>query len=401
MEIPMEYFSGYEYLLIAVANAFGHDKKLWKERIQWTEENCSKLSFEDADEPAMAYSALKTLKAYKEGNTSTNFSIALDATASGAQIYSAVSHCLPTAEMCNVVDTGMRGDLYTLIYKALQERINDPEVKIIRDDVKKVIMRGYYGSEKTKRDIFGEDTPLALAFDSVMGEKSPNAWKLRQMFIDIWPKDILEFEWEMPDGFQVHQPITEVVDENLHFNNAHYIVKVEKKYNLGYGRAFGPNFAHSVDGFFVRELIRQSHTPQERIQWLKERFLYDKIGSHPHEKLERLIALGRKTGFMSSKVLKYAAPETMGHMSKEEWYSVFDRIPSATFDIIPVHDSFRVHCNNGNRLRIMYNRLLADLSRSTLLLHVLESVLRKKVNLRVPPIEGFYDRILASNYALS
>ena len=39
----MKMYSGFEYLLIDLANAYGHDKLLFDERIQWARDNMDQL----------------------------------------------------------------------------------------------------------------------------------------------------------------------------------------------------------------------------------------------------------------------------------------------------------------------------------------------------------------------
>ena len=39
----MQAITPYEYLLIDIANQFGHDKCTWDERIDWTRDNMSHL----------------------------------------------------------------------------------------------------------------------------------------------------------------------------------------------------------------------------------------------------------------------------------------------------------------------------------------------------------------------
>lgn len=80
----MHHFTGSQYLAIAIANAFGLDKKTWNQRLAWVAENRDNLKTlqRQAKEPAMFFAAVQALEDAEAGKPS-GFPISLDATSSG------------------------------------------------------------------------------------------------------------------------------------------------------------------------------------------------------------------------------------------------------------------------------------------------------------------------------
>lgn len=135
----MQTFTGKEYLKIDIANNFGLDKKTWDERIAWFDENEHQLEslLPKAEEPALFYAGYLAWEKAKEGKPS-GYPISLDATCSGIQILSVLAGDRKAAELCNVVDKGIREDAYTAVYQDMVSQIDD-SAKISRELTKQAI----------------------------------------------------------------------------------------------------------------------------------------------------------------------------------------------------------------------------------------------------------------------
>jgi len=112
----LEYFTGFEYCKIDIANQAGKDKLTWHERIQWVDDNedCLDTLVDDADNRFLYIKALNTYERAKEG-IATGAIMGLDATASGIAIMACLMGCETTARNTNLVYTGRREDLYQKI----------------------------------------------------------------------------------------------------------------------------------------------------------------------------------------------------------------------------------------------------------------------------------------------
>ena len=110
---------GRYWLKIALANAYGHDKLKYDDRVAWVDDNLDEIlkSAEDplgstsfwteADEPLMFLSGCKALYDASQGKK-VHFPVPLDATCSGIQIYSGLLMDEEGARAVNVInnDTG-------------------------------------------------------------------------------------------------------------------------------------------------------------------------------------------------------------------------------------------------------------------------------------------------------
>ena len=136
----LEQFSSKEYLKIDIANSFGKDKLLWKERIAWFDKNQDKLEelINQADAPAMYFAGINAWFSHLAGEK-VFYPINLDATSSGFQMFSCLTRDLKAAQLCNVVDVGERMDGYTFIYHRMIERCGLQE-NIKRENIKKACM---------------------------------------------------------------------------------------------------------------------------------------------------------------------------------------------------------------------------------------------------------------------
>lgn len=110
----LQLFSGWQYLLIDVANAFGLDKEIFEKRIEWAEENLAQLeSLTDKAETKPLYvKATMAIRKAQKG-IPTGHLVGFDAVCSGVQIMSAITGCEAGARATGLIDTGERPDAYS------------------------------------------------------------------------------------------------------------------------------------------------------------------------------------------------------------------------------------------------------------------------------------------------
>ena len=114
----------------------------------------------------------------------------------------------------------------------------------------------------------------------------------------------------------------------------------------------------------------------------------------------RLADLHRESGFLSARVLKYVDPANMGHIEPGVLLSLVQSLPAKPFQVLSVHDCFRVLPNYGNDLRRQYNQLLAEVSRSDLLSFLVSQIVKRRITVtKLDP--DMFDDILETNYSLS
>ena len=136
----MQKFSGYEYLLIDVANNFGLDKLLFKERIQWATENLSQL--ETLVPPTKTKPLyLKAVQAIRKAQTGLPIGhvVGWDSVCSGIQVMSALTGCVAGATATGLVDPNRRADAYSEVTDAMATLLGS-SVSVSRQDAKLATM---------------------------------------------------------------------------------------------------------------------------------------------------------------------------------------------------------------------------------------------------------------------
>ena len=199
-------FSGIEYLCIDIANCYGLDKELFQDRIQWVKDNFHNLE-ELADDPDIEdkYLYIKSVQALRDviAGKPTGHLISLDSTCSGLQILSALT-CDPAgARITNLTGENKRFDAYTEItneQNTVIEHYGFSGNTVSRKDSKQAVMTSLYGSEKTPKDIFGEEGPLLEAFYEACYQQAPGAFNLLSVMKQAWQPGALSHYWKLPDG---------------------------------------------------------------------------------------------------------------------------------------------------------------------------------------------------------
>ena len=410
----MQMFSGADYLRIDIANAFGFDKYTWKERLDWFEVMEDKLlknpqtMVMTAKEPAQAWAGIQAYKNFLAQEDS-GYQCGLDATASGIQLLAVLSGCYKTALTCNLVDTGKREDAYTRAYEEMCSRM-ETSGTVLRDEVKRALMTGFYGSKAVPREVFGEDTKELSMFYEVAGDLMPGAMQLNEDLQNLWNPETLAHSWVMPDGFDVH---IKVLGEEVHqvsFLGVLHDVKVKKVMPQESSRSLSANVVHSVDGYVVREMGRRCNydvIKNERVWDLLYMSDYNEFGKSTAREqdlaLLRILELWEQSGVRSAVIFEYLDELNMGHLNPgmvRDLKDLLGSLPAAPFPIVSIHDAFKFPPNYGNQLRKQYNNILAELAESNLLSHLATQISGRTIKVQKLSHDlGQYIR--TADYALS
>lgn len=139
----MQCFTGWEYLLIDVANNFGLDKLLFEDRIAWTEGNLNDLEnlAEFAETKPLYLKAVQAIRKAQQG-IPTGHLVGFDACCSGIQVMSAITGCESGATATGLVDPNVRADAYSRTTEVMNEvlRTQGITVDVSRKDAKQALM---------------------------------------------------------------------------------------------------------------------------------------------------------------------------------------------------------------------------------------------------------------------
>lgn len=276
----MEKFTAFEYVMIHAANAFGLDKKLFGERIEWCKrngKNLRKLVDEAGDKPQFMRAVLE-IERIKNGQKFTNMRMGLDACSSGLQILGALTCCHKTAGNVGMIDPNKRCDIYTATVDTMNQYL--PEEKHIglnpeglsRSDIKKPVMTSVYYSKAAPKNVFGEGTIELMAFEQAMRDNAQGAINGMEDIIGS-VGERTRYDWSLPDGFQVHTKTMVQVQHNIEVQellNASgkpstftHVMKHEQVPD--YYVAVVANTVQSVDGFLVREVNRRVQHDKKKL----------------------------------------------------------------------------------------------------------------------------------------
>ena len=172
-DLNMTLFTDREYIQIALANTYGKDKLNWDERLIFVESRTREELWElvdTADEPYQYRKALHALEDLDAGKP-TGYTMGLDSTASGGQMFAILSGCHQSAEKVNLMGDGIRHDLYEDIGQYF-------DAEISRSDLKDAIMTGFYQSTAVPERVFGDQVQY---FYNVLEQNLKGAYEVLQL----------------------------------------------------------------------------------------------------------------------------------------------------------------------------------------------------------------------------
>ena len=364
-----------EWLLIGTANAFGHDKLNFKDRLDWGNKAYALdiLDPSKAEEPAYAEAMCDGI------NGNSQVRIHLDATASGTQILSTFANCKKSGTHCNLFGE-TRHDAYTNAWKAMG---SIPE--ITRAMAKEAFMTSQFGSRKVPRETLGEAN--LPAFYEMYQNEFPGVWGVLNYIQGLWQSEVHSHRWTMPDGFEVIQWNNGLQEETVTlFDQAVTIRKVVHTQERR-GIALAANVTHSTDGFICREMVKRAQfDPQEAQDTIE--FGFDSGNAHPD--LPGLLYLYRKTQFLSVDLLAAMNSEVYQEKLTEaemlEIQMLLEHLANKQqFNMVPIHDSFSCEAQYCNDLCSMYAYLMQQLWDSELLESIAQDITGKREQNRKYP----------------
>jgi len=204
----------------------------------------------------------------------TGFIMGLDATASGLQIMAALSGCHKTASAVNLINTGKREDVYTVVAEKMNELLPASEA-VCRKIVKKPIITKYYN--KARPD--GLTAAQEEAFTEVLSDAFSGAKDVMEIINDCWDQHALFHQWTLPDGHVAHVLVEEKDTKRLEIDELGVTVSYVFNNNKPSKRSTSlcPNVIHSIDGYIVREMVRRA-----KVQGFDLVHIHDSFWSSPN-----------------------------------------------------------------------------------------------------------------------
>lgn len=381
----MKTFTGWQYLLIDLANQFGLDKDLFEVRIKWAEDNLSILEslVDQAETKPLFVSAMLAIRKAQAG-LPTGHMVGLDACCSGIQVMSALTGCVAGARATGMIDPDVRADAYGKATEIMGEVLGGA-VDITRGQAKDALMTSFYGSKAKPKEIFGEDTPELEAFYEAAVTVAPGAWELLQDLLASWSPYALAHSWKLPDGFDarvkvmVKKEVRIEVDELDHATFTHEFYE-----NTGSktGLSNVANMTHSMDAWILRSMHRRCNYDRSMVQaayhWMEietlERLINPTVPVEPPapgSKLEYYVEQFTRSTLADVVILPYLDGTTVKRLSAVHLDMLLSMVTMMLeykpFPLVTVHDEFRASPNNLNHVRKLYREIMAEIAESNVL----------------------------------
>lgn len=417
----MQTFTGYEYLLIDIANQYGLDDQLFDTRIQWVNDNINDLeSIADAKgkwkEKPLYLKAVQALRKVQAGKP-TGHLVGMDAICSGLQIMSAMTGCVSGADATGLVDPNRRADAYTQCTGLVQKRIPTfPDTA--RKDIKNAVMTTLYGSKKEPENLFGKGTKELNAFRESLYEMAQGACQLLEILLESWDSDALYHEWKLPDGFDAHVKVFDEVEKRIEvdeLNHATFTYKYQENTPIKKGLSNVANVVHSVDAYLLRCIERRCNYDPFVLGKAFDILMHENLRRAYGGFTPRLKKVDdtdfhyyqkqyQRSNMVDVVILPHLTRDNVQLMDEVHLDKLTSLVEGmleyAPFPVVTVHDEFKCHPNNMNHLRNQYRNILADIAESNITDDILSQLYGYQGTF--PKLsKDLGKKIRKSNYALS
>ena len=395
----MQTFTGIEYIKIAIANAYGLDKELFEDRINWVNTNIDVLDtlVHDADEPPLFMAGVIALKDTLAGRP-TGFMVGLDACASGLQIMGAIMGCEDTCRNTGLIDPNVRADIYTTCTSVMNGLLGTND-SYPRKDVKQALMTYFYGSNAKPKEIFGEGEGLD-AFEEASKIIAKGAVEIREALIDIWSPTATVNEWTLPDGFHARVKVMNADDKRVELEvddfKTTFTYRFYENRAVPRGVSLAANVIHSIDGMIVREMNRRCNYRSFIDSLYDAAQLIIDLDIDPSVKPDTSRFMSIKTICEWSEGKIELTEAQLVHAQN----IIYRTMMNKPFELITVHDEFKCHPNYMNELRRIYRDIFVELSQSNILEDILQEITGNN-EITVDKYDDISHKLAQSNYALA
>ena len=400
----MKDYTSLEYIQISVASHYGLDKQSFEKRLKWTIQNDSELEAytHTAENPFQYQAAIIALRDV-QANKPTGYLVGLDACSSVIQMMSALMGD-PVGAKNSGITGKSRKDVYSITTDTMNSLLKH-KIPVSRKEVKEALMTGCYGSTAVPKRVFGEDTPELEAFYEAADTVAPGAMKMLTMCLYAW-QNKYNHTWIMPDFFTCHIPVLIMKDfkievDELDHKTFTYRTAINEPQESGLSLA--ANITHSVDSLIVREMGRRLNYNKTKVLIAKS-ICKKRLSKPDIEPSEPIELIAQTTGFISLVQIEDLTPHEVAKYSLEYTRQLLiqiDRVlAKPSFQILFIHDEFKVHANYMNYVRWEYINIVAEIAESNILSSILSNITNNSVTIKKSS-KVLGNKIRFSEYALS
>lgn len=403
---------GSYWLDIDLANLLGQDKLTYGKRIKFIEDVRAAQQIPDgALDPSELPLYIQAARAYEasQAGEAIGYTVSLDATASGPQIIAAMFCDKASGKWVNITGSDKREDLYTAVYDAFMSSFQGSGINITRKEFKKeVVMPSLYGSKRSPENFFSTDVfkPLPYTVEqlcahywNVLGKIIPGVSQYTAQMVKTWDlRNGGKQSWRLPDGFQVEYYAEEEYWVDQEVNGLQITFKyLDDDLSGSKHISNAANLTHSIDGYFVREMTRRCMRDSKALVQAKVLLQAATPSVDAQDEPTGVISLELAYRIASGKVPASSVTEH----DKAILISTIDKVRAMPyFEVLSVHDCFKVHPNYGDFLLQHYRDIMCDIARGRLFESLYHDLTGHSVTVRRGDVEEFCAGIQASEYLL-
>ena len=408
-------FTGWEYLLIDVANQYGL-KDTFEAHIEWANAHLNDLEAlaDKAENKPLFIKAVLAIRRAQKGLPIGHL-VGFDASCSGIQLMSAVTGCYAGAKATGLIDPDVRADAYTactMTMNQILKKTTGGTVQVTRADAKNALMTAFYGSTAQPKAIFGDNTPELAAFYEAARLIAPGAWELLHDLLASWQPFAKMHAWQLPDGFEAKVKVMQKVEARIEvdeldhatFTYEYYINEGTKK-----GLSIAANVVHSIDAYVARSIHRRCNYNAETVhnayKLLESTLQARKEGMQPAvptAKIAYYVGLWERSGIADVVILPHLNEHNVHQLPTQLVEELLEIVESMLaykpFEVVTIHDEFKCHPNYMNHLRRQYRNVLRALARSRILDMIFTGIHGKPVQYQ--KLSHNLDQFIVSNYGL-
>lgn len=389
--MSMNFYTGWQYLLIDAATQYGHDKATFEQRISWAEMNLHQLEAltEFAETKPLYQKAVLAIRKAQRGEP-TGHLVGVDGCCSGIQMMSVLTGCHAGAKATGLVDPNVRADAYSACTTAMDEILGGSGLHVSRSDAKKALMTSFYGSKQQPKAIFGEDTQELAAFYEAAKVIAPGAWELLQDLLASWQPYALSHEWVMPDGYDARVKVMKKVEARIEvdeLDHATFTYEFYENQGSKSGLSNAANLTHSVDAYVLRTMHRRCNYDREMVEHaaaiIEIEMIQRSLGMERNittltDEMAYYVDHYNRSTVADVIILPYLDPDNIQSLSDAHLGKLAEMangmLQYQPFELVTIHDEFKAHPNNVNWVRWNYKEILADIADSNLLDDLLSQI---------------------------
>ena len=388
----------FEWMLIDAANQFGtggdknitsKDKLEFETRVLWGYENLSNLEalIEVADKPTAFAKVVFAIRDTQD-NIPVGHLVGLDSAASGIQMLSTLTRCVVGMRNTGVINSGVCPDIYRTLVEVMSV------MDVLRKNAKRALMTYMYSSEAKPKEVFGENVDL---FYQGAIAVAPRACIIRNQGVSAWQPFATDHSWVMPNNCEIYKRVWVTKDTVIqvpNLNKRSFTFRHKVNQGTETGRSLIADITHGIDGFVVQEMSARCNYNVEALEY-KQALISEYITD---------TSVTERTQVCSLDVLPEINAENIHKYPRNYLAQMLELINRSleypAFAILSIHDEFKCHPNNVQRMREAYNRILWDFYHSDLLFDIFEQITGQR-HTNWPFDPEVAESILTANYALN